>query len=120
MFGYVDQNNRPILRVTFRHPQSNAFFDTDTIVDTGCHFAAILTSTQFAALALPFSHSMKARLSDGSTFRFRLYHATIDWFGHRRPILVSESKIQMPLLGAELFNPHILIIDYAQRTVEIR
>lgn len=120
MFGHVDLNGRPMLRVTFSDSSGKSFINTDAIVDTGCQFAAILPRANVAALALPFSHFIIAKLADGGTARLDVYAATIDWFGGRRAIMIAESGVQTPLLGTALLSPHLLIIDYAQRTVEIR
>lgn len=120
MFGYVDSHRRPMLLVTIRHPVSSAFIDIDALIDTGCTTMAILPHALVAQLALPFSHYASGTLASGTSVRFAIYSAAIDWFSSRRAITVAESGVQMPLLGSALLSPHTLIIDYGQRTVEIR
>jgi predicted aspartyl protease len=118
--GTVNQQGWAIVRITVCHPQAQYRQDLDAMVDTGCSVDLVLSSLDIAALGLLYSHTQVIQLADGGSHSTKVYFGAIEWFGTRRLIEVYESGRGLPLLGAPLLTPHTLLIDYAQRTVEIR
>ena len=120
MTGIVNTRGLALVSVTFRHPQAAYRLDLEAMVDTGCEVDAVLSSLEIAALGLPYWRTHIIQLANGVSHPTRVYSGAIEWCGTLRLIDVYESGGGLPLLGAHLLTPHTLVIDYGQRTVEIR
>ena len=86
-------------------------------------------TTRAAATLLgvePIQRKSEVELGDGRTVQVYEGRATIPWLGEDRRVrvLVSDDWITagdapVGLLGTDLLAPHLLLIDFAERTVEI-
>ena len=121
VIGSVDQRRRPVVRVEGRTDGIPA------VVDTG--FNGELMLTRPAAHALGVTGVLReadVELGDGSIAHVYEGVATIRWLGEDREVgvLVSDTWLTMGdapvgLVGTELLSPHLLLVDFAQGTVEI-
>ena len=86
-------------------------------------------TTRAAATLLgvePIQRKSEVELGDGRTVQVYEGRAAIPWLGEERRVrvLVSDDWVTIGdapvgLLGTELLAPHLLLIDFAKRTVEI-
>ena len=97
------------------------------IVDTG--FNGNLMVTKIAAQLLAFDPpraAVRVELGDGSTVDVTESAGILSWLNRSRPVrvLISDSWTARPdepccLIGTGLLTPHLLLVDFEQRTVEI-
>jgi predicted aspartyl protease len=79
----------------------------------------VLPQDQIAALGLPHSAVVRAKLGDGSATVLEVYSCLVEWFGHVQHIEAIANTKTSPLLGVGLLQGHTLTIDYAARTLTI-
>lgn len=121
VIGSVDDLGRPVIRVEGKSDGILA------VVDTG--FNGDLLVTRPAAHALGVTGMVReadVELGDGSVARVFHGRATISWLGADRDVRVLVSDAWMTigdapigLAGTALLTPHLLLVDFAQGTVEI-
>jgi len=121
IIGSFDQRGRPVIRIEGKHESILV------VVDTG--FNGELMTTRAAATLLgigPVQRESDVQLGDGRTVRLYEARTTIPWLGEERRVrvLVSDDWVTIGdapvgLLGTDLLAPHLLLIDFAERTVEI-
>ena len=121
VIGSVDDRGRPVIRID-GHQESIL-----VVVDTGFNGDLMVTRAAAQLLGIaPVSREADVELGDGTTVRVYQGRSSISWLGEQRPVrvLVSDSwttvaDAPVGLLGTELLSPHLLLIDFAARTVEI-
>ena len=119
--GSVDERGRPLVRLEGK---------TDSVllvVDTGFN-GDLMTSREGARLlgVEPDIDVTEVELGDGRTVKVNEGRATIIWLEQARRVRVLVSDDWNPagdapvgLLGTQLLVPHLLLIDFAEGTVEI-
>ena len=119
--GSIDDRKRPVVRLEVGE-QSLLL-----LVDTG--FNCDLLLSPVAALSIGISGIGRARtieLGDGTSAELRQDRATIPWLGRMRDVRALIADTWQPrgddpvgLVGTELISPHLLLIDFEARSVEI-
>ena len=97
------------------------------MIDTGFNGDLMLSRAGAHQLDLSVSGETSAVvLGDGSSVFVHLMRATVDWLSVHRAVEVLVSDSWLPaadeplgLLGTRLLTPHLLLVDFAERTVEI-
>jgi clan AA aspartic protease len=82
----------------------------EAIIDTGFNGHLTLPGEVVVALQLPFAGHRRASLADGSVTRLDVYLASLDWYGQRKDVLVSQSA-GSPLIGMELLEGSRVTMD---------
>jgi predicted aspartyl protease len=119
--GSVDDRSRQVVRLEVGE------HSLLLLVDTG--FNGDLLFSASAARALGMAGLGRARtieLGDGTTAELRQQRARIPWLGAARDVRALIADYWQPLgddpvglVGTELITPHLLLIDFAARAVEI-
>ena len=121
VIGSIDQRGRPVIRV------EGKLESTLVVVDTGFNGDLLLAREAARLLEVdPVSKETEIELGDGRTVVVNKARATITWLEQARRVrvLVSNDWITtgdapVGLLGTDLLAPHLLLIDFADGTVEI-
>ena len=121
VIGSVDNRGRPIIRVKVGGD------DILTVIDTGFNGDLMVTPEAARVMGIAVGgDETDIVLGDGTTTRVFEDRMLLDWLGQRRwvRVLVSSTWRSGPddpagLLGTELLKPHLLLVDFGQRTVEI-
>jgi clan AA aspartic protease len=79
-------------------------------IDTGFNGSLSLNKSLVAALNLSFRAFRRGTLADGSSHKFSVYHAEVEWDGNFIWIEVDCLEGQ-PLIGTRLLRHHELRID---------
>ena len=121
VIGSIDERGRPVVRIEGKHDS------VLVMVDTG--FNGDLMVTRAAARQLgvdPDEDETVVELGDGRRVTLMEARATIRWLDkdRRARILVSDTwqtigDAPAGLLGTEFLTPHLLLVDFETRTVEI-
>ena len=121
VIGSIDQRGRPVIRV------EGKLESILVVVDTGFNGDLLLAREAARLLEVdPVSKETEIELGDGRTVVVNKARATITWLEQARRVrvLVSNDWITtgdapVGLLGTDLLAPHLLLIDFADGTVEI-
>lgn len=121
VIGSIDQRGRPVIRV------EGKLESILVVVDTGFNGDLLLAREAARLLEVdPVSKETEIELGDGRTVVVNEARATITWLEQARRVrvLVSNDWITtgdapVGLLGTDLLAPHLLLIDFADGTVEI-
>ncbi len=97
------------------------------VVDTGFNGDLMVTRRAASVLGVDAqSDEADVELGDGTTARLLEGATTIDWLDEKRRVRVFIADAWATvadgpdgLLGTNLLSPHLLLIDFAARTVEI-
>ena len=119
--GSVDECGRPVVRMR------STGDDLLIVVDTGFDGALLATRTAAKALGInPLGRTSSIELGDGSVSEVYEAIAALSWLEERRSVRVLVADTWEPpaeapqgLLGTELLSPHLLLIGFSSRTVEI-
>lgn len=76
----------------------NQCVEIEFVIDTGFTKSLTLPDRAIAALGLPFTDVVEARLADGSLVMLDVYQATVEWTGSRIMVEVFAT-CSRPLLG---------------------
>ncbi len=101
--------------------------DLLVMIDTGFNGDLMLSSPGARILGLELTgEATPIELGDGSNVVVHIIRTTIDWLEDRRAVeaLVADAWHPMAdaplgLVGTRLLSPHLLLVDFADRTVEI-
>ena len=121
VIGSVDQRGRPVVRMDGRQ---DSFL---VVVDTGFNGDLMLTRAAAGLLGVEAStDETEVELGDGRTVHVNETRTTINWLDRPRlvRIFVSDAwtttgDAPAGLIGTQLLAPHLLLIDFANGTVEI-
>ena len=121
VIGSVDQRGRPVIRV------EGKLDSILVVVDTGFNGDLLLAREAARLLGVdPVSKETEIELGDGRTVVVNEARATITWLEQNRRVRVlvsddwtSVGDAPVGLLGTELLVPHLLLVDFADGTVEI-
>lgn len=119
--GSVDNRGRPLVRLPAIED------DLLLMIDTGFNGDLMLSRAGAKHLGLAVSgETTSVELGDGSSGYVYTIQMTIEWLSVRRTIDVLVPDIWRPtgddpvgLIGTKLLTPHLLLVDFASRTVEI-
>ena len=121
VLGSVDDRGRPVVRLEI---QGDSLL---VLIDTG--FNGTLMVTRAAARLLgvnPLGDETSIELGNGTTAQVFEAQTTIAWLGENRlvRVLVADDWLTVGdapvgLLGTAMLTPHLLMVDFAARTVEI-
>lgn len=120
--GAVDDRGRPTIRL---RGTSDDFL---VIVDTGFNGNLLLTRSAAQMLGVdPQRDETEVELGDGTRAQLYEADARLNWLGESRRVRVLVSNTWIPtraddpvgLLGTALLDPHLLLVDFASRSVEI-
>lgn len=120
VMGSVDDRGRPVVRI-------EAGDGLLLVIDTGFNGDLMITRAAATAIGVtPVSREMDVELGDGSIGRVHQGRVQLPWLGEDRAVRVLVSNAwtttgdePVGLIGTELLTPHLLLIDFAARTVEI-
>ena len=115
--GTVNAQLEPILSLTVRGPSAGATLDV--VVDTGFDGSLLLPREVATSLSLSTVTTTSGALANGTRVRLDIAQAQVDWLAGPRAVFVYVADAPEALLGASLLTPHRLVIDYANRLVEI-
>jgi predicted aspartyl protease len=119
--GSIDDRGRPVIRLEFAD-DSHLF-----IVDTGFNGDMIVSAATARAMSLSRDEDVvRVEFGDGRASQVVQAEAKLTWLGQTRlmRVLISEAwhpRAEEPsgLIGTGLLSPHLLLIDFASRLVEI-
>jgi predicted aspartyl protease len=117
MTGRVDDDGRPLLPITVRHPYTGVAVTVDAWIDTAFTGSVLLLSSELTLLALPGPAEIAGVLADGSQVTLQAYMGVIDWFGASPQIDVLAGAGRFALVGIALLKD--LVIDYVARQVTL-
>jgi clan AA aspartic protease len=107
--GTVTPLKEAVIRVKVWGPNDESA-EVDALIDTGCTSSMLLPMETIDALGLQRHSKGKAVLADGSTRRFNVYHAEVNWNGCDISICVSAIGDE-PVIGMRLLEGHRLVAD---------
>lgn len=119
MNGLVDEFGRALLNLELRSQDKGRVVEITAWVDTAFNGELVVPRATLEPLALEQSAGIRARLADGNEVTLESYGCILDWFGVQRPVEVIASDGQMPLLGIGLLIGRRLLVDYADRIVNL-
>jgi predicted aspartyl protease len=119
--GSVDHLGRPVIRIEHRDISILA------VIDTGFNGELMVPAATALSLGVAFSMEVTTvELGNGARASVRDGEATINWLDDTRRVRVFVSESWLPtgdapqgLLGTGLLTPHLLLIDFERKTVEI-
>jgi len=128
MIGSVDARLRPLLRIEQVQGQQGIL----AVVNTGFNGELMLSRNVAAEFGMTEREGYSTvTLAGGQTHIVRRGYGTISWFARPRRIEVLIHVEDLParlrdqdepvgLVGTGLLYPHMLAIDFAARTLEVR
>ena len=119
--GSVDDRGRPVVRLDGK---DDSILVT---VDTGFNGDLMVTREAAKVLGVDVTEiKSKIELGDGTIARVHESPALLSWLGELRSttVFVADTWTTSPdapsgLLGTRLLSPHLLLVDFDGRTVEI-
>lgn len=119
--GSIDDRGRPVVRLEWRDESLLC------VVDTGFNGDLLLSATAARSVGITEgSYVSEIELGDGRLSRVTRNLLVVAWLGETRSmsVLISDSwnpRADDPvgLIGTGLLSPHLLLIDFGQRLVEI-
>lgn len=119
--GSVDGRDRPVVRIPGR------LDDLLVTVDTGFNGDVIVSPAGLTLLGLlPEGPIVDVELGNGSKASLQVIRAQIEWLDEIRNIQLLLAKDWQPssddpvgLIGVRLLTPHLLLIDFSGKSVEI-
>ncbi|MCA9268749.1 MAG: hypothetical protein KDA41_09780, partial [Planctomycetales bacterium] len=115
----VDATHRALMDVAIRGERSADPVMTTTWIDTAFNGCLVFPRRLIEDLRLVQQAETDAILADGSRVTLKSYVCFVEWFGKTVAAQVIANEGSLPLLGTELLIDRRLLVDYAQRTVEI-
>lgn len=123
--GSVDGRLRCIVRI--EQPGRDGF---TALLDTGFNGELLVSRSEINCLGITLLGAVEeAELAGGVRQQVEMGHCTIDWFGSKRKVevLVAANDTERPgssedpaaLVATALLSPHLLLIDFAARSIEI-
>lgn len=122
--GHVDALGRPIVALVSL-ATGDPFI---ALIDTGFNGWLMVSGADAPTLGVRFIQDFETlRMADGRSVQVRSGRLVVEWLGRRREIevFVSDEPSQagegqpIALIGAELLVPHLLMVDYGAKTVDI-
>lgn len=121
VIGSVDDRGRPIVRLDLTRESLLL------VVDTGFNGDLLVTRSAADLLGVtPTARETDVELGDGTIASLNQGRAVVPWLGSQRVVrvLVSDTWTTTPdapvgLLGTDLLTPHLLLVDFDARSVEI-
>jgi clan AA aspartic protease len=89
---------------------SGGFQDVTCVIDTGFTEKITLPDHIISALVLDYFMTSQMVMADGTILDIDRYDAEIEWFGHRRPVVVAAVG-SVPLIGMGLLAGHELRVE---------
>ena len=112
--GSVNALREAVIKVRFVHGDS-----FESVVDTGFDGALILPTPVAERLNLPKVARLVFELVGGARMTADVALGEIEWLGERRTVEVILSEGDDALIGTEMLDHAILVIDYDNRSVTI-
>ena len=119
MNGRVDEAMRALVDITIRRAEAEAPTVITVWLDTAFNGFLVLPHEMIKNLGLQQEAATEAILADGNRVILECFACLIEWFGELRPAQVIGNTGRMPLLGTELLNNRVLLIDYVAGLVSI-
>ena len=119
MNGYVDDQNRALMRVEVQASLSAGTEPIEAWIDTAFDGHFVFSSNLIKELGLDTLVETEAILADGSKVALQTYVCYLEWFGKTIAAQVIENEGPFPLLGTALMGDHRLVVDYAAKSVEL-
>lgn len=125
VLGSIDDRQRPLVRLTYADGEESLL----ALVDTG--FNGDLYVAESVARRAGFERTdfeSEVKLAGGNSAKVVRGRGTVRWLGQERQVqvfIVADPRRPLPdgepeaLLGTGLISPHILLVDFTARTVEI-
>jgi clan AA aspartic protease len=110
--GAVNLQRDAIVLLTVRGPEDREEA-LEAVVDTGYNGQVSLPALFVTRLGLPWDHSGRGFLADGSETAFPVYKATVVWDGAARVVDVDQIETA-PLIGMAMLDGYKLTIDVRQ------
>ena len=124
LVGAVDDRGRPVVRVAVVGRDDEAL----AIVDTGFNGEVMLVEGDAPAVGVVWrDEGESVELGHGESVNVRLGRLRIRWLDRERDVSVLVGERREPtragepvmLIGTQLLSPHLLLVDFEARTVEI-
>ncbi len=122
--GHVDALGRPIV-VLISIATGDPFI---ALVNTGFNGSLMISGNDVPTLGVRIIQDFETlRMADGRSVQVRSGRLVVEWLGQRREVAVFVSDEPsrfvegqpIALIGAELLLPHLLMVDYGAKTVDI-
>ena len=122
--GHVDPLGRPIVSVVSAS-SGDPFL---AMVDTGFNGWLMVSSVDAPSIGVRIARDLRSvQMGDGRAVSVRSGRVVLDWLGSRIEVevFISDEPSRggegrpIALVGAELLVPHLLLVDYRAKTVEI-
>ena len=117
MNGYVDDQNRALMRVEFQASLSGGTESIEAWVDTAFDGHFVFSSNLIKELGLDTLVETEAILADGSKVALQTYVCYLEWFGKTIAAQVIENEGRFPLLGTALMGDLRLVVDYVSKVL---
>ena len=119
MRGFVDDQQRALLRVPVSPARQGNRTDIVVWIDTAFNGGLVIPRKQIAELGLVQESSAEAILADGHATELETFACFLDWFGNSYETQIVGNDGEFPLLGTMLLDGHRLHIDYKAKTVDL-
>ena len=124
LLGAVDQRGRPVVRITVLGHEDEIL----ATIDTGFNGEVMIVEGDAAAVGVRMREDgERVELGHGESVNVRLGRLRIRWLDTEREVSVFVGARREPsregepimLIGTRLLSPHLLFIDFEEKTVEI-
>ncbi len=119
MKGHVDERRRALIDISIRPASDSPAKTILAWIDTAFDGDLVLPTSVIKDLGLESLRDVIAVLADGKQVTLKTYLCYVDWFGELKPLQVIANEGQMPLVGTELLDGHLLQVDYRQDSVSL-
>lgn len=115
MIGKVDDRNRAFIDIEVRRTPNSQGVTVTAWIDTAFDGHLVFPKSLIEQLKLDSLVETEAILADGSKVTLETFLCYLEWFGNVIPLQVIANDGMLPLLGTELLEKHVLLVDYVNK-----
>jgi len=117
--GRVDDDRRALVDVRVGKTSVEELLTIVVWIDTAFNGCFVFPRQLIDQLGLRQEAAAEAILADGNQVTLESYICFLEWFGHLIPVQVIANDGNLPLMGTELLDNHVLTVNYRERRVSL-